>query len=78
VNTEGTKEKTPNSTKKYTWKIRQRLVQRVVERGVVVSKILPQRVLGLGLVEVGRRRAGLTPLLLWACDDGVRGRQGGA
>jgi hypothetical protein len=27
----------------------QRLVQRVVEQGVVVSKFLPQRLLGLGL-----------------------------
>jgi hypothetical protein len=39
----------------------------------VVSKFLPQRLLGLGLVEVGRRRAGVTPFLLWARDNGVRG-----
>jgi hypothetical protein len=36
----------------------QRLVQRVVDRGIVVSKLLPQRLLGLGLVEVGWRRTG--------------------
>jgi hypothetical protein len=39
------------------------LVQRVVERGVVVSDFLPQRLLGLGLVKVGRWRTGM-PLLL--------------
>jgi hypothetical protein len=42
----------------------QRLVQRVVERGTVVSKFLPQRLLSLGHVKVGRRRAGVPPLLL--------------
>jgi hypothetical protein len=31
----------------------QSLVQRVVERGPVVSKFLPQGLLGLGLIEVG-------------------------
>jgi hypothetical protein len=36
----------------------------MVERGVVVSKLLPQRLLGLDLVEVGRRHAGGLPLLL--------------
>jgi hypothetical protein len=56
----------------------QGLVQRVVERGAVVSKFLPQRLLGLGLVEVGQQRAGVTPLLLWARDDGVRGGEGSA
>jgi hypothetical protein len=40
------------------------LVQRVVERGPVVSKLLPQGLLGLGLIEVGwRRTGGLPPLL---------------
>jgi hypothetical protein len=56
----------------------QRLIQRIVERGAVVLKFLPQRLLGLSLVEVGRRRAGVPPLLSWARDDGVRGRRGGA
>jgi hypothetical protein len=42
----------------------------------MISKFLPQRLLGLGLVEVGRRRAGVALLLLWARDDGVRGGQG--
>jgi hypothetical protein len=55
----------------------QRLVQRVVERGVVVSKFLPQHLLGLGLVKVGRRHTGVTPLLLRAHDDGIWGGQGG-
>jgi hypothetical protein len=36
----------------------QGLIQHVVERGPVVSKLLPQRLLGLGFVEVGRRRTG--------------------
>jgi hypothetical protein len=49
----------------------QRLVQRIVERGAVVSEFLPQRLLGLGLVKVGRQRAGVTPLLLWAHDGSV-------
>jgi hypothetical protein len=53
------------------------LVQRVVERGAVVSKFLPQRLLGLGLVKVGRRHTCVTPLLLRAHDDGVWGRQSG-
>jgi hypothetical protein len=47
------------------------LVQRVVERGIVVSKFLPQCLLGLGLVKVGRRRAGMPPLLLWARNNDV-------
>jgi hypothetical protein len=61
---EGTSEKTPNSTKTRTWKIHHEGPLRVVERGAVVSELLPQRLLGLGLVEMGRRRAGVTPLLL--------------
>jgi hypothetical protein len=47
------------------------LIQRVVERGTVVSKFLPQRLIGLGLVKVGRRRAGMPSLLLWARNNGV-------
>jgi hypothetical protein len=42
----------------------QGLVQCVVERGPVVSKLLPQGLLSLGLVEVDWRRAGGLPLLL--------------
>jgi hypothetical protein len=44
----------------------------------VVSKFLPQRLLGLSLVKVGRRHAGVTLLLLWARDDDVRGGKGSA
>jgi hypothetical protein len=51
------------------------LVQQVVERGVVVSKLLPPRLLGLGIVEVGRRRAGMLPLLLRVRDGDVWGGQ---
>jgi hypothetical protein len=36
----------------------QRLVQCIVDRGIMVSKLLTQHLLGLGLVEVGQRRAG--------------------
>jgi hypothetical protein len=35
----------------------QRLVQCVVDRGVVVSELLPQHLLGLDLVEVGQQHA---------------------
>jgi hypothetical protein len=49
----------------------QGLVQRIVERGAMVSKLLPQCLLGLGLVEVGRRRAGVLPLLLRACHSDI-------
>jgi hypothetical protein len=56
----------------------QRLVQRIVERGTVVTKLLPQRLLSLGLAEVGRWRAGVLPLLLrtslgaiWSGEGGV-------
>jgi hypothetical protein len=34
----------------------QGLIQHIVERGPVVSKLLPQGLLGLGLVEIGWRR----------------------
>jgi hypothetical protein len=50
-------------------------VQRIVERGAVVSKRLPQHLLSLGLVEVGRQRAGVLPLLLRARHGDVWGRQ---
>jgi hypothetical protein len=50
----------------------QRLVQRIVERGIVVSKFLPQRLLGLGLVKVGRRRAGVPLLLLRVRNSDIR------
>jgi hypothetical protein len=33
----------------------QGLIQHIVERGPVVSKLLPQGLLGLGLVEIGWR-----------------------
>jgi hypothetical protein len=42
----------------------QRLVQCDVERGAVVSKLITQRLLGLSLIEMGRRRASGTLLLL--------------
>jgi hypothetical protein len=47
------------------------LVLRIVERGTVVSKFLSQRLLGMGLVKVGRWCTGMPPLLLWACNNGV-------
>jgi hypothetical protein len=80
------KGKTPNSTRNThlenpphgTPADPQRLVQLIVEQGAVASKLLPQRLFGLGLVEVGRRCAGVTPLPLWARDNGVRGGQGSA
>jgi hypothetical protein len=56
----------------------QRLVQRVFERGAVVSKLSPQCLLGLGIIEVGRRRAGVLPLLLRAHDGDIWGGQDGA
>jgi hypothetical protein len=55
----------------------QRLIQRVVERGAVVAELLPQRLLGLGLIEVGRRCAGVLPLLLRARHGDVWGGQTG-
>jgi hypothetical protein len=38
----------------------------------MVSKFLPQRLFGLGLVKMSWQRAGMTPLLLWGHDDDVR------
>jgi hypothetical protein len=53
----------------------QRLVQRIVERGTVVMELLPQRLLGLGLIEVGRRCTGVLPLRLRARNGDVWGGQ---
>jgi hypothetical protein len=44
----------------------QRLVQHPVERGAVVTELLPQLLLGLGIGEVGQRRDGAFPSRLWA------------
>jgi hypothetical protein len=43
----------------------------------MVSKLLPQRLLGLGLIEM-RRRIDVIPLLLWGRDDDIRGGQDSA
>jgi hypothetical protein len=56
----------------------QGLVQRVVERGPMVLKLLPQGLLGLGLVEVGWRRAGGLPLLLQSHHGGIWGEEANA
>jgi hypothetical protein len=53
-----------------------RLSQRDVDRDVVVTKLLPQRLFGLGLVKVGQRRVGMAQSLLWVRDGDVKG--GGA
>jgi hypothetical protein len=50
----------------------QRLVPRPVERGAVVAEFLPQRLLGLGIGEVGRWRDGAFPLLLQARRSVIR------
>jgi hypothetical protein len=55
-----------------------RLVQRVVERGTVVSKFFPRCLLGLGLVKVGQRRAGVPLLVLRARNGDISGGQAGA
>jgi hypothetical protein len=55
----------------------QGLDQRIVERGPMVSKFLPQRLLDLGLVEVGRWRAGGLPLLLQTRHGGISGGEAG-
>jgi hypothetical protein len=53
----------------------QRLSQGIVDRGVVVAKFLPQRLLGLGLVDRGVRCPGAMQQLLRLRDgDGGRGR----
>jgi hypothetical protein len=48
-----------------------RLVQCIVDRGVVVSKLLPQCLFDLGFIEVGRWHAGAAwpPLWMRVCDD---------
>jgi hypothetical protein len=56
----------------------QGLIQRIVERDPVVSKLLPQGLLGLGLVEIGWRRAGGLPLLLRAYHCDIWGGEAGA
>jgi hypothetical protein len=56
----------------------QGLIQRIIERGSVVLKLLPQRLLRLGLVEVGRWRAGGIPLLLRARHGDIWGGEVGA
>jgi hypothetical protein len=55
----------------------QRLVQRPVERSAVVTELLPQLLLGLGLDEVGWRRAGMLPLLLRMRGGATRSWKGG-
>jgi hypothetical protein len=47
------------------------LGQRIVDRGVVVSKLLPQCLLSLGLVKMGGRHAGMAQPLLRAHDSSV-------
>jgi hypothetical protein len=44
----------------------QRLVQRTVERSAVVTELLPQPLLRLGVNEVGQRGVGMLLLLLRA------------
>jgi hypothetical protein len=44
----------------------QRPVQRTVERGAVVTELLPQLLLRLGVNEVGWRGVGMLPILLRA------------
>jgi hypothetical protein len=43
----------------------------------VVTKLLPQCLLLLGIVEVGRWRAGVLPPLLRACKGATRSGEGG-
>jgi hypothetical protein len=54
----------------------QRLVQRLVERGAMITELLPEPLLRLGLDEVGRRGVSMLPLLLQArrgCSTRQRG-----
>jgi hypothetical protein len=44
----------------------QRLVQHPVERGAVITELLPEPLLRLGLDKVGRRGVDMLPLLLQA------------
>jgi hypothetical protein len=55
----------------------QRLGQHIVNRGAMIPKLLPLCLLGLGLVEMGRRHASVTPPLLGARYCDIRGGQGG-
>jgi hypothetical protein len=51
----------------------QRLVQRLVERGTVVTELLPEPLLCLGIDEMGRRGVGIIlPLLQARCGSGAR------
>jgi hypothetical protein len=52
------------------------LGQRIVNEGIVVPKLLPQRLLGLGLIKISRRHADAARLLLPGCDGNVRDRRG--
>jgi hypothetical protein len=54
----------------------QHLVQRPVERGAVITKLLPEPLLRLGLNEVGRRGVGMLPLLLQARRESSARRRG--
>jgi hypothetical protein len=56
----------------------QHLSQRIVNRGAMVSKLLLQRLLELGLIEMGRRCAVMNLPLLWAHGSDVRGGMGNA
>jgi hypothetical protein len=49
------------------------LYQRVVDRDAVVMKLLPQRLLGLRLIEVGQRHVIMAQALLRVRDVYVRG-----
>jgi hypothetical protein len=53
----------------------QRFIQRPVERGVVVTELLPQSLLGLGTGEVSRWRVGALSLLLRTRRGAVRSRE---
>jgi hypothetical protein len=44
----------------------------------VVPKLLSQRLLGLGLVEMGRRRTDATKPLFWVRDGDIRDGRGSA
>jgi hypothetical protein len=55
----------------------QHLSQSIVDRDNVVTEFLPQRLLVLGLVEMGRRRARtVQPLLRMQDGNARRGRRG--
>jgi hypothetical protein len=56
----------------------QRLVQRPVERGAVITKLLPEPLLRLGLDEVGRRGVDMLLLLLQVRRESSARRRGSA